>query len=57
MVYPGRNTSPREKWYLTILEYGGPIQLDHSLVGILILLHVAHDAEPQQLQQREDSLP
>lgn len=36
----------------TILEYGGPIKLDHDLIGIFILLHVTHFAQVLGLHQR-----
>lgn len=36
----------------TILEYGGPIKLDHDLISIFILLHVTHFAQVLGLHQR-----
>jgi hypothetical protein len=53
---PGNNAAAVWEWPLTILENRGPIQLYHSLVGILILFHVTHDSEPLNVQQREASL-
>lgn len=43
----------REAGPLTILEHGGAIQLDHSLVGVLIFLHITHGDGLQELQQAE----
>lgn len=36
----------------TILEYGGPIKLDHDLIRVFVFLHVAHIAQVLGLHQQ-----
>lgn len=36
----------------TILEHGGPIELDHNLIRIFVFLHVTHCAQVLGLHQR-----
>src|SRR4051794_32106908 len=48
-----RMEAPGGKQLHTILEYGGPIKLDHDLVRIFIFLHIAHLARELESTSRE----